>query len=101
MIYHRLRRSSSEREMMSRLGSWTPDSLDARVDRLESLAAIRQLAARYALALDSRNMDELVDLFVPEVRVGRDATGRAALKEWYSTVMREWRVSVHLVANHI
>ena len=51
---------------------------------MESLAALRQLAYRYALAVDSRNIDDLVGLFVPAVRVGRDQTGRPALHEWFS-----------------
>lgn len=33
-------------------------SLEARIDRLESLDAIRQLPQRYALAVDTRNLDE-------------------------------------------
>ena len=37
----------------------TPDPA-ARLDRLESLDAIRQLAARYCLALDMRALDALV-----------------------------------------
>jgi hypothetical protein len=42
---------------MSRLGAWTPVGLEERLDRMESLAAIRQLPYRYALAVDSRDMD--------------------------------------------
>ena len=61
---------------MSRLGTWKPATPEERLDRMESLADIRQLPYRYALALDSRDMDALVDLFVPDVRVGRDETGR-------------------------
>ena len=48
------------------------------VDPLERLVAhdeIRQLASRYAVAVDSRDLDSLVDLFVDDVRVGRDADG--------------------------
>jgi hypothetical protein len=86
---------------MSRLGAWAPASADERLDRLESLAAIRQLPSRYALALDSRDMDALVDLFVPDVRVGKDAVGRAALRDWYANVMRGPRSSVHFIGNHI
>ena len=56
---------------MSRLGPWEPSSLEERIDRLESLAAIRQLPYRYTLGVASRYMDLLVDLFVPDVRVGR------------------------------
>jgi len=86
---------------MSRLGPWTPSSLEERLDRMESLAAIRQLGHRYALALDSRDMAALVALFVPDVRVGRGATGREALERWFTEVMQESRTSVHFIGNHI
>jgi ketosteroid isomerase-like protein len=86
---------------MSRLGPWRPSTPEERLDRLESLAEIQQLPVRYALALDSRDMDALVDLFVPDVQVGRQERGRAALKAWFTTTMRAMRTSVHLVANHI
>jgi len=86
---------------MSRLGSWRPSTLEERLDRMESLADIQQLPARYALALDARDMDALVDLFVPDVRVGSGQTGRDALRAWFDRTMREMRTSVHLVANHV
>ncbi len=86
---------------MSRLGPWNPSTVEERLDRMESLAAIRQLPHRYGLALDSRNMEALVDLFIPDVRVGRDATGRAALAQWFTAVMQEMRTSVHFIGNHI
>jgi hypothetical protein len=73
---------------MSRLGTWTPATIEARLDRMESLADIRQLPYRYALAIDSRDMDALVDLFVPDVRVGRDEIGRDALKRWFTDTMK-------------
>ena len=50
------------------------------LDRLIARDEIRQLAYRYALAVDSRDIDTLVDLFVPDVQVGRDASGREALR---------------------
>lgn len=68
---------------------------------MESLAAIEQLAVRYAQALDSRDMDALVALFDPEVQVGRDRTGRHALREYFTELMAGFGVSIHLVANHI
>lgn len=86
---------------MSRLGTWAPATVEERLDRMESLAHIRQLPYRYALALDSRDMDALVDLFVPDVRVGRDETGRDALKRWFTETMRAPKTSVHFVGNHI
>ncbi len=68
---------------------------------MESLAAIRQLPMRYAVAVDSRNMDDLVALFVRDVRVGRDQTGRAALRAWFVDTLSKPKMSVHLVANHV
>ncbi len=86
---------------MSRLGPWKPASLEERMDRMESLAAIRQLPARYGLALDSRDMKALVALFTPDVRVGRDERGRDALERWFRRVMSESRTSIHFIGNHV
>src|ERR1700730_14758295 len=86
---------------MSRLGTWKPASTEERLDRIESLADIHQLPYRYALALDSRDMDALVDLFAPDVRVGRDESGRDALKRWFTKTMSRMKTSVHFVGNHI
>ena len=62
--------------------------LEARIDRLESLDAIRQLPAKYALALDMRDMDAMVSLFPADVRVGREASGRLALREYMDRTLR-------------
>jgi len=86
---------------MKRLGPWQPATAEERLDRLESLAAIQQLAYRYGVAVDSRDMDLLVDLFVPDVRVGRDRTGRDALKRWFTTVMSRPQSTCHFVGNHM
>jgi len=84
-----------------RLGPWEPTTADDRLDRLESLAAIQQLPARYALAVDSRDLDGLMDLFVPDVRVSRDQSGRAALRAWYLRSLAKFRTSVHFVGEHV
>jgi hypothetical protein len=86
---------------LARPDRYRPTSLEARIDRLESLDAIRQLAHRYALAVDSRNLDDLVELFVEDVRVGRDATGRPALRVWFAKALRTVETTIHLVANHV
>ena len=70
--------------MNERLGTWQPDSLEERLDRMESYAAIQQLASRYARALEARDMDTVVSMFHPDVQVGADRRGREALKEWMS-----------------
>ena len=56
--------------------------LEARIDRLESLDAIRQLVSKYALSLDMRDVDAHVNLFAKDIRVSREASGRPALKVW-------------------
>ena len=57
-------------------------SIEERLDRLESLDEIRQLAAKYSVTLDMRDLDMHVNLFVPDVRVGKNGEGRQALKAW-------------------
>lgn len=86
---------------MSRLGPWKPGTPEERLDRMESLAEIRQLPYRYALAVDSRDMKALVALFTPDVRVGRDESGREALERWFTRVLSRPRASIHFVGNHI
>ena len=61
---------------------------------------IQQLVARYALAVDSRDLEQLVALFVPDVEVGRGARGRDALRSWYSELLRSVGATIHVVANH-
>ena len=88
--------------MTSRLGPWKPTTTEERLDRVESLAAIHQLPHRYGVAIDSRNMDMMVELFVPDVRVGKDGeTGRAALKAWYTKTMSGPKASCHFIGNHV
>jgi hypothetical protein len=67
---------------------------------LRSVVEIQQLCYRYALAVDSRDVDALVRLFVPDVRVGRDLTGRDALRSWFTRSLRAVGATIHLVANH-
>ena len=78
----------------------TDDGLMA-VERVVARDEIRQLAYRYALAIDSRDLDLLVSLFVPDVRVGRNATGHAALREFWTNALRAIGVSILFVGNHL
>jgi hypothetical protein len=86
---------------MSRLGPWEPTTADERLDRLESLAQIQQLPVRYALAVDSRDLDTMASLFVPDVQIGRDERGREALRGWFTESLSRLSDTVHFVGNHI
>ncbi len=77
-------------------------TLEARIDRLESLDAIRQLPAKYALALDMRDMDAMVSLFPADVRVGKDASGRAALRAYMDRTLRSpFTGTSHHIGGHV
>lgn len=74
----------------------------ARIDRLESIEAIRQLAAKYSLSLDMRDLDAHVNLFAPDIRVSREKTGRAHLKAWLDDTLREqFTGTSHHLGQHI
>ncbi len=77
-------------------------TLEARIDRLESLDAIRQLPAKYALALDMRDMDAMVSLFVADVRVGKEASGRQALRAYMDRTLRSpFTGTSHHIGGHV
>jgi ketosteroid isomerase-like protein len=74
------------------------------MDDLERLVAtdeIRQLASRYAVAMDARDLDALVALFVDDVRVGREDVGREALQRSFDDQLRGIGVSILFVGNHV
>ena len=77
-------------------------NIEQRLDRLESLDEIRQLAAKYSVTLDMRDLDMHVNLFVPDVRVGKEKVGRQALKSWADSTFRDqFKGTSHHIGNHI
>lgn len=70
------------------------------IERLAACEAIRQLAAQYAVAVDSRDLDSLVELFVDDVRVGREEWGREALRSSFDRMLRGIGVSILNVGTH-
>lgn len=76
------------------------DDLGARIDRLESLAAIQQLPIRYAIAVDGRDIDGWVNLFIPDVNCGRRGSGRAVLKSIIEPDVRMFYRSIHQICGH-
>ena len=71
------------------------------VERLLAYESIRQLVARYAVAVDSRDIDTLVGLFVEDVQVGALGRGRAALRKSFETSLRAIGVSILNVGTHV
>ncbi|VTU45794.1 hypothetical protein SRS16P2_00329 (plasmid) [Variovorax sp. SRS16] len=78
-----------------------PEDFAARLDRLESLDSIRQLASKYALAIDVRDLDAVVSLYVEDIRTGPGTRGRAALKDVFDRVLRGFTATSHQVQNHV
>jgi uncharacterized protein (TIGR02246 family) len=70
------------------------------VERLLAYEEIRQLAARYALAVTSADLDAVVELFVDDVQATRDRSGRAALREVFAAMLTS-PVSVLNVGTHV
>ncbi|MFK7840781.1 MAG: nuclear transport factor 2 family protein [Sphingorhabdus sp.] len=76
--------------------------IETRIDRLESLDAIRQLPAKYALTLDMRDIDMMVTLFPADVRVGKEASGRRALRAYMDRTLRSpFTGTSHHIGGHI
>ncbi len=71
------------------------------VQQLLAYEEIRQLPSRYALAMDSRDLEALVELFVEDVQVGRDRFGRETLKADFDRQLREIGISILFVGNHV
>ena len=77
-------------------------SIEQRIDRLESIEEIRQLAGKYSLSLDMRDLDAHVGLFAADIRVGREKTGRAHLKTWVDSTLRDqFTGTSHHIGQHI
>ena len=71
------------------------------LDRLVAHDEIRLLASRYAVAVDSRDLDTLVSLFVHDVRVGRTRSGHDALREDFATSLAAVGVTILDVGTHV
>ena len=76
------------------------DTLLARIDRMESMQAIQQLPIRYALAVDGRDLDAWVGLFVEDVNCGRHGSGRVALRAVIEPELRTFYRSIHQICGH-
>jgi len=71
-----------------------------RIDRIESQLEIEQLPIRYALAVDGRDLDAWVGLFVGDVNCGRHGRGRAVLRGLIEPQVRTFYRSIHQICGH-
>ncbi|WP_232007267.1 nuclear transport factor 2 family protein [Mycobacterium intermedium] len=62
---------------------------------------IRQLAYRYAAAIETRDVEAMADLFVPHARFGEYGGGRDGLRLLMTRSLEESVFAVILVANHL
>ena len=62
---------------------------------------IRQLASRYAIFYGARDTARLADLFVPDIKVTRETSGRVALKESFDGQMGSLGRVILQVNNHL
>lgn len=81
-------------------------NLDLRVRKLEAIAAIRDLAARYVFAIDDRDIDGVAACFAENARFrsrdGRmNATGRAAIMEQFARRFSVLGHGAHYTHDHV
>lgn len=76
------------------------DDLAGRVQRIQDTLDIQQLAVRYAMAVDERDIDGWLELFVPDVIVGRTKVGREALRDFIVPQVQLFYRSIHQIVGH-
>ena len=69
--------------------------------KLLAYEEIRQLVAKYAIALDARRLDELVELFIDDVEVGVFGKGHPALKASFEESLAPLGTTILFVSNHV
>lgn len=79
----------------------TDAALLARLDRVESLLAIQQLPIRYAVAVDSRDLDAWLALFADDIDCGKRGRGREALRGFIEPLLADFYRTAHLICGHM
>jgi len=69
-------------------------------ERLLAFEEIRQLAHRYAVCLDARDLDGLCALYIPDVQAARGARGREALRGDFDRALRRVGITFLQVGTH-
>ncbi len=74
---------------------------EEKADRALSYEEIRQLAYRYAISVDSRDIDTLADLYVDNARFGDRVLTRPEIHERFSTALVANPWTILNVGNHL
>lgn len=77
------------------------EAIAERLAAVEARLAIQDLVGRYALAVDSRNLDALISLYVDDVALGGGETGREGLREQFAAILRGFYRSVHMIMGQV
>jgi hypothetical protein len=75
-------------------------SIEARLAAVEARLEIGQLPIRYALAVDARDVEGWVNLFVPNVDCGSRGAGRDVLRPIVADQLTRFYRSVHQIVGH-
>jgi hypothetical protein len=76
-------------------------SVEERLARVEAQLAIQQLAVRYALAVDSRDLDLMAAQWAPDAWMGKACgQGREAVKRYFEPILQHFYRSIHMVVGH-
>lgn len=75
--------------------------LETRLAAVESRLEIQELAARYARAVDSRDLGALGELFAPTTSFGEHGLGAAGARAFYRIVLQGFYRSFHQIAGQV
>jgi hypothetical protein len=76
------------------------EPLAERVALIEDRLVIGQLPIKYALAVDERDVEAWVSLFVADIQLGPGGQGREALRRFIIPQLRWFYRSVHQIVGH-
>jgi ketosteroid isomerase-like protein len=76
-------------------------SISDRLASVEARLAIQDLVSRYAVAVDSRDVEGLVALYTDDVNVGGGRRGHEALFERFTSILLTFYRTMHQVVGHV
>jgi hypothetical protein len=75
-------------------------TFEERVSRLEARQELHDLVCKYAIAIDARDLNMIVDLYVDDIRVG-ESRGRLALAAQFDKSLRQFTASSHQITGQV